>query len=165
RAVAAEATRLGALSVRQQKLTTAILVERNGVARARLALVSQEIAAERVRNAKASRLSAARGQVASLRRQLGKVEAAQRAAAQRAQAAASSPGAGVSRSSGGGFTFPMPKADVSPPATWSLDSGVDISAPGGTLEFAVCSGTVVLHGIGGFGPSAPVLHCDSPLDG
>ena len=23
----------------------------------------------------------------------------------------------------------------------------------------------VLHGIGGFGPSAPVLHCDSPLVG
>jgi murein DD-endopeptidase MepM/ murein hydrolase activator NlpD len=23
----------------------------------------------------------------------------------------------------------------------------------------------VLHGIGGFGPWAPVLHCDSPIDG
>ena len=59
----------------------------------------------------------------------------------------------------------MPKADVSPPAEWSLDDGVDIAAPGGTPELAVCSGTVVLHGIGGFGPSAPVLHCDSPLAG
>ena len=59
----------------------------------------------------------------------------------------------------------MPKADVSPPSTWSLDDGVDISAPGGTPELAVCSGTVVLHGIGGFGPSAPVIHCDSPLAG
>ncbi|MHB1833827.1 MAG: murein hydrolase activator EnvC family protein [Solirubrobacteraceae bacterium] len=67
--------------------------------------------------------------------------------------------------SSGGFTFPMPKADASPPGTWSLDDGVDISAPGGTPEIAVCSGTVVLHGIGGFGPSAPVIHCDSPLDG
>jgi hypothetical protein len=43
--------------------------------------------------------------------------------------------------------------------------GVDISAPGGTTEYAVCSGTIVLHGIGGFGPWAPVLHCDRPLAG
>jgi murein DD-endopeptidase MepM/ murein hydrolase activator NlpD len=59
----------------------------------------------------------------------------------------------------------MPKSAASPPATWSLDDGVDISAPGGTPELAVCSGTIVLHGIGGFGPSAPVIHCDSPLAG
>ncbi|MFL5859459.1 MAG: peptidoglycan DD-metalloendopeptidase family protein, partial [Solirubrobacteraceae bacterium] len=105
--------------------------------------------------------------------------AAQRAAAQRAAArraaqgsAASSSGAGSSRSgpapgapSSHGFTFPMPKGDVAPPATWSLDDGVDISAPGGTPELAVCSGTIVLHGMGGFGPSAPVLHCDSSLAG
>jgi murein DD-endopeptidase MepM/ murein hydrolase activator NlpD len=42
---------------------------------------------------------------------------------------------------------------------------VDISAPGNTPEYAVCSGTIVLHGIGGFGPWAPVLHCDSSIDG
>jgi murein DD-endopeptidase MepM/ murein hydrolase activator NlpD len=51
------------------------------------------------------------------------------------------------------------------PGGWSPDDGVDISAPGDTPEYAVCSGTIVLHGIGGFGPWAPVLHCDSSLDG
>ena len=59
----------------------------------------------------------------------------------------------------------MPKSAASPPGTWSPDQGVDISAPGNTPEYAVCSGTIVLHGIGGFGPWAPVLHCDSPIDG
>jgi murein DD-endopeptidase MepM/ murein hydrolase activator NlpD len=67
--------------------------------------------------------------------------------------------------SSGGFVFPLPKGSASPPGSWSLDQGVDISAPGNTPEYAVCSGTIVLHGIGGFGPWAPVLHCDSPIDG
>jgi murein DD-endopeptidase MepM/ murein hydrolase activator NlpD len=146
RAVAAQATRLGVLSQRQQRLTVQVLYQRNRIARARLALVAQQAAATRVRNARAEQLSAARRQVASLRSQLRKLESAQ-------------------LSPSGAFTFPMPKADVAPPATWSPDDGVDISAPGGTPEFAVCSGTVVLHGIGGFGPSAPVLHCDRPLAG
>ena len=64
-----------------------------------------------------------------------------------------------------GFAFPLPKSAASPPSTWSPDQGVDIAAPGDTPEYAVCSGTIVLHGIGGFGPWAPVLHCDSPLGG
>jgi murein DD-endopeptidase MepM/ murein hydrolase activator NlpD len=59
----------------------------------------------------------------------------------------------------------LPKGSASPPGSWSPDQGVDISAPGDTPEYAVCSGTVVLHGIGGFGPWAPVLHCDSPVGG
>ena len=67
--------------------------------------------------------------------------------------------------SSGGFTFPLPKSAAAPPSSWSPDQGVDISAPGNTPEYAVCSGTIVLHGIGGFGPWAPVLHCDGSLDG
>jgi murein DD-endopeptidase MepM/ murein hydrolase activator NlpD len=148
RAVAAQATRLGALSQRAQRLAVQVLYERDRVARERLTLLSEHAAVQQ--------LGAARSQVASLRSALSKVEAAQQAPA------APSGGAGTGS---GNFTFPMPKSDISPPATWSPDDGVDISAPGGTPEFAVCSGTVVLHGIGGFGASAPVIHCDSPIDG
>ena len=180
RAVAGEAIRLGVLSARQQRLTEQVLTERNRVASLRISLVSERLSAARARDAKAGQLAGAKSQVASLSAQLSRLQAAQRAAAQRAaaQRAAGSPSApsssGAGNSSSGpapsapsshGFTFPMPKGSVSPPATWSLDDGVDISAPGGTSELAVCSGTVVLHGIGGFGPSAPVLHCDSPLAG
>jgi murein DD-endopeptidase MepM/ murein hydrolase activator NlpD len=165
RAVAAQAILLGTLSARQQQLTDQLLYERNRIARVRLRLVTQQLAAARVRAAKA-------GQVASLSDQLIVLEAAQ-AKPQAAAPSDHSVGQGSSRSSSsssqssssGGFTFPMPKGDVSPPSTWSLDDGVDIAAPGGTPELAVCSGTVVLHGIGGFGPSAPVLHCDRPLAG
>jgi murein DD-endopeptidase MepM/ murein hydrolase activator NlpD len=167
RAVAAEATRLGALEERQQTLTTQVLRQRNALAGARVRLVQQQIAVAQQRDAKASALANTKSDVAGLQRRLAKLQAAQAA-----QSAANS-GAGSSAStapagqvvSGGGFTFPLPKGSASPPGTWSLDQGVDISAPGGTPEYAVCSGTIVLHGIGGFGPWAPVLHCDSPVGG
>jgi murein DD-endopeptidase MepM/ murein hydrolase activator NlpD len=176
RAVAAQAIRLGLLSERQQRLTDEVLSERNRVASLRISLISQRLSAARARDAKAGQLDSAKAQVVSLTGQLNRLEAAQRAAARRAANASPSPSPGSGNSgsssgppptapSSGGFTFPMPKGDVSPPATWSLDDGVDIAAPGGTPELAVCSGTIVLHGIGGFGPSAPVLHCDSPLAG
>jgi murein DD-endopeptidase MepM/ murein hydrolase activator NlpD len=185
RAVAAQATRLGALEQRQQLLTAAVLRQRNSLDASRLALVQQEIALARFREHKAGELSSARADVATLRGRLARIEAAQAAAAaaRARQVAASSqpavvaPAASsgsshepvtqtpVQPSSGGGFTFPLPKGAASPPGTWSLDQGVDISAPGDTPEFAVCSGTIVLHGIGGFGPWAPVLHCDSPIGG
>ena len=173
RAVAAQATRLGRLSERQQRLTLQVLYQRNRLGRDRVALVRQQIAATDVRNGAAGKLASARGQVASLRHQLASLQAAQaRQAAAAAQRTAGSSGGSSGSSSGpvsapssGGFTFPMPKADASPSGTWSLDDGVDISAPGGTPLVAVCSGTVVLHGIGGFGPDAPVLHCDGSLAG
>jgi murein DD-endopeptidase MepM/ murein hydrolase activator NlpD len=185
RAVASEAIRLGVLSARQQRLAEQVLAERNHVASLRIRLVSERLSAARARDAKAGQLASAKSQVASLSAQLTRLQAAQRAAAQQAAQRAANSRSGSSSGSGSGssgstssssgpprsapsshgFTFPMPKGSVSPPGTWSLDDGVDISAPGGTPELAVCSGTVVLHGIGGFGPSAPVLHCDSPLAG
>lgn len=152
--VSAEATELGTLSVRQQQVTGQALSERDAVANARLTLVTRELAAARSRSEYAGQLASARAQVASLTGQLTRVQAAQQSAAKRQAPSGKS-----------GFEFPMPKADVSPPATWTLDDGVDVAAPGGTPELAVCSGVIVQHGIGGFGPSAPVLHCDSPLAG
>jgi peptidoglycan hydrolase CwlO-like protein len=179
RAVAAQAIRLGSLESRQQILTDEVLNQRNSLAGARLNLVRQQIAVAQVRDQKAGQLSSARAHVAGLQNQLSKLEAAQAAAAAAAAARAAQNNAAVSGSSGsssgsvgsgqvssgGGFTFPLPKGSASPPGTWSPDDGVDISAPGDTPEYAVCSGTIVLHGIGGFGPWAPVLHCDSPVGG
>jgi murein DD-endopeptidase MepM/ murein hydrolase activator NlpD len=187
RAVSAEAIRLGALSQRENQLAEQALSDRNQVASLRVRLVSERLAAARTASAKAGQLAGAREHVASLTHELAKLQAAQRAASSPGSGAGGSGSSGggsgsgsqgasgAGGSSGGGaaprgpvshgFEFPMPKGDVSPPATWSLDDGVDIAAPGGTPELAVCSGTIVLHGIGGFGPSAPVLHCDSALAG
>jgi murein DD-endopeptidase MepM/ murein hydrolase activator NlpD len=188
RRVAGQAIHLGALEVRQHALTIQVGTESNALTGTQHALERQRIGVAAARQSKAGQLASARGQVASLQQQLNEAEAAQAAAAARAAAAAAaaaqqqqqqqsqaSGGAGGSSApaaatpapapSSGGFVFPLPKSAASPPSTWSPDQGVDISAPGDTPEYAVCSGTIVLHGIGGFGPWAPVLHCDSPIDG
>jgi murein DD-endopeptidase MepM/ murein hydrolase activator NlpD len=164
KATAAQATRLGALEASQQALTTQVLQQRNDLASVRLNLVQQQAAASQTRSAASTRLAGAKNQVSDLQNQLSKLVAAQAASA--GPPAGGSAGASVGSSqvtSGGGFTFPMPKGAASPPGTWTLDQGVDISAPGNTPLLAVGSGTIVLHGIGGFGPSAPVLHLDSGL--
>jgi septal ring factor EnvC (AmiA/AmiB activator) len=182
RAVAAQATRLGALELRQQRLTVAVLAQRNSLASTRVSLVQQQLTVARARQQKAGQLTSARGRVADLERKLSAAQAAQAAQAARAAAAASTQSSSASSGSpngsssapsapssgsvsSSGFAFPLPKGSASPPGSWSLDDGVDISAPGDTPEYAVCSGTIVLHGIGGFGPSAPVLHCDSAVGG
>ena len=177
RAVAAEATRLGALELRQQRLTEQVLHQRNSMAQTRVTLVRQQLAVAQIRRQKAGQLASARNRVADLQNQLASAEAAQAAQAAQSQAASSGSSSGRASSgsssapassppvSSGGFTFPLPKDAASSPSSWSLDQGVDISAPGDTPEYAVCSGTIVLHGIGGFGPWAPVLHCDSPIGG
>jgi murein DD-endopeptidase MepM/ murein hydrolase activator NlpD len=174
RRVAAQATRLGVLQVREQALTSQILGERDGVARAQVVLLQRRNGLLRARGFTAAKLAGARAHLASLQHDLARIQAAaRRAAAQRAapatppssSAPAGAPSASGPPSSSGSFTFPLPSSAAASPGSWSLDQGVDISAPGGTPEYAVCSGTIVLHGIGGFGPWAPVLHCDSPLDG
>jgi peptidoglycan hydrolase CwlO-like protein len=173
RAVAAEATRLGKLEVREQILTNQVLAERNALAKTSAGLQQQRDALARFRDAKASQLAAARAEVSHLQHQLSALEAAQAALAARAAQSSAGSGGGFTPAissgsapvSAGGFTFPLPKSAASGPGSWSEDQGVDISAPGDTPEYAVCSGTIVLHGIGGFGPWAPVLHCDGSLDG
>ncbi len=155
-AVVAQANRLGSLSARRQQMAEQLLTQRNQLAEARLGLLSRRLAAARARASAADALTGARSQVRSLAAQLTALET------QRQDRQPSRSGGTAATH---GFLFPTPKGDVAPPATWTEDNGVDIAAPAGTPELAVCSGTVVLHGIGGFGPSAPVLHCDQPLAG
>ncbi|HEY1566823.1 MAG TPA: hypothetical protein VGF68_07380, partial [Solirubrobacteraceae bacterium] len=140
-AVSAQAIRLGTLSARQSQLTEQALTERNQVARLRVRLVSQRLAAAQAASAKAGRLTSAQTQVDSLTRRLARLQSAQRAGvAPASQASGGGGGDGGGGGGGGaapggpvshGFEFPMPKADVSPPGTWSPDDGVDIAAPGG----------------------------------
>lgn len=173
RAVSAQATRLGKLEVRQQTITEEVVAQRNQLAQTSASLETQRAAVARFRDAKAGQLAGARASVSRLQHQLAQVEAAQAALAARSAPASSgsssSPAPAPTASSGpvsaSGFTFPLPKSAAASPSEWSPDQGVDISAPGNTPEYAVCSGTIVLHGLGGFGPWAPVLHCDGSLDG
>ena len=172
RAVAAQATRLGGLEAREQALTRAVVAQRNQLAQTGASLQRQRSAIARFRNAKASELAGARAEVGRLQHELSRLRAAQAALAARQSAPRSNgstpaltPTPGSGPVGGGGFTFPLPKSAAAPPSEWSPDQGVDISAPGNTPEYAVCSGTIVLHGIGGFGPWAPVIHCDGSLDG
>jgi len=169
REVAAQAVRLGSLEVRQQTLTTRVLAERNSLAGSQAVLLRQRIAVARARGVKAGQLANVQAQVGGLQHQLSQIlaaQAARAAAVSQSQSSGSSAAPAPAPSVGSsGFVFPLPKGSAVGPGSWSEDQGVDISAPGDTPEYAVCSGTIVLHGIGGFGPDAPVLHCDSSIGG
>lgn len=162
-AVAAEATQLGALQTRQEAATNASLEQRNRLARRRISLIQQRLAVLQTGRHTAAELARSRADVAQLQAEVSSV--------QQAQAAPVSPspaGAPVPRTRAGArasLVFPLAKAAASPPATWSLAAGVDISAAATSPEYAICSGTIVLRGIGGLGSWAPVLHCDTPLAG
>lgn len=147
-AVAALATQLGALEARQQKITEQSLVQRDRLESIRIALVNRRGGLAGARAARRARLAALEARRKGLERRLRRLRPGSFA----------SPG---SVASGGGYVFPLPKSAASSPDSWSEDDGVDISAPGHTPLLAIGSGTIVLHGIGGFGDWAPVLHLDS----
>ncbi|MBV8946888.1 MAG: hypothetical protein JOZ95_15795, partial [Solirubrobacterales bacterium] len=88
RAVAAEATRLGKLEVRQQVITAQVLTERNSLARTNASLMRQRAEVARFRASKAGQLASARAEVSRLQDQLSQLLAAQAAAAARAAEAA-----------------------------------------------------------------------------
>jgi murein DD-endopeptidase MepM/ murein hydrolase activator NlpD len=68
-------------------------------------------------------------------------------------------------SSSNQFLLPFAKSQCPAPSSWSVDQGVDIPASANTPEHAVLSGTVVGHGISGFGPWCPILKLDTPVQG
>src|SRR5690348_8469203 len=121
RAVAAEATHLGKLEVRQKVLIGQVLADRNSLVRTNDSLQRQRATVARFRDAKASELANARDAVGHLQHQLSQLEAAQAALA---RSATPSPGGssrpaiitGSAPVSSGGFTFPLPKSAASPPS-------------------------------------------------
>lgn len=159
--VIAEANRLGALEARAQRVAASMTAQRNQVDSLRIAMVQRQLVYVRAREQKRGALASVAAERQHLEGSLSALQAA-------ARASAPAPGGSVSGGqvlSSGGFTFPLPGGAGVGPGSWSQDQGVDISAPGDTPELAVGSGTIVLHGIGGFGPWAPVLHLDSPIAG
>jgi hypothetical protein len=58
------------------------------------------------------------------------------------------------------YDFPLPSSAAAPSSRWTLDQGVDIAAPAHTPLLAIAAGTIVGHGINGFGDWAPILRLD-----
>jgi murein DD-endopeptidase MepM/ murein hydrolase activator NlpD len=151
-AVAREATRLGQLEVTEQRIEAAVAARRAEVGALQARLQASHDRAAAGRSHALAQLQAVSARLSSLQSQLPQASAA--------DSGSGSSGAAPGSAGGNGFVFPLPKSAASPPSSWSLDDGVDVAAPGNTPLYAVGSGTVVLHGIGGFGPWAPVLHLD-----
>jgi peptidoglycan hydrolase CwlO-like protein len=138
--VAAQAVRLGGLEGRQQDITARVLAERDHLDAAKLTLLSEQMSVARARDKNVSQLTAARGQVASVRRQLARLQAEQ--AQQAAQAAASQAAPG-----GVGAVAPgINHAGSDPIPGFTIgrdDMGVDATAPAGAGIYAPVASTLV----------------------
>jgi peptidoglycan hydrolase CwlO-like protein len=138
--VAAQAVRLGGLEGRQQDVTARVLAERDQLDGAKLTLLNEQMSVTRARDKNVSQLVTARGRIASLRRQLARLQAEQ--AQQAAQAAASqvTPGEVGTVTPGGN----QAGSDPIPGFTIGRDDmGVDATAPPGAGIYAPRASTLV----------------------
>jgi hypothetical protein len=117
-----------------------VLAERDHLDAAKLTLLNEQISVARARDKSVSQLTAARGQVASVRRQLARLQAEQ--AQQAAQAAASQAAPG-----GVGAVAPgINHAGSDPIPGFTIgrdDMGVDATAPTGAGIYAPLASTLV----------------------
>ena len=125
--VATQAVHLAGLEGRQQDVTARVLAARDQLDATKLTLLNQQMAVMRVRDRNVSRLNSARGQVASLRRQLAHLQSEQAQQAAQAASTQTAPdvGAGAVASNGGG-PDPIPGFMIG-----RDDMGVDATAPTG----------------------------------
>ncbi len=134
--VAAQAVRLGVLEGRQQNVTARVLAERDQLDAARVRLLDQQISVTRVRDKNVSQLTAARHRVASLSRQLARIQAEQ--ARQAALAASGAGGAAVYSGGGRAGSDPIPGFTMG-----RDDMGVDATASPGAGIYAPRASTLV----------------------
>ena len=137
--VAAQAVRLGGLEGRQQDVTARVLAERDQVDAAKLTLLNQQISVIRARDKHVSQLTNARGHVASLNRQLAKIQAQRARQAAQASAAQINPSGGAPVNAGGSRTG----SDPIPGFTIGRDDmGVDATAAPGAGIYAPLASTL-----------------------
>ena len=145
--VASQAVHLAGLEGRQQDVTARVLAERDQLDAAKLTLLDQQMAVTRARNKNLGQLTAARSQVASLRRQLAHLHAEQAQQAARAAAAAQAAAGQTAPSGVGAVSTDGDRAGPDPIPGFTIgrdDMGVDATAPTGTGIYAPLASRLVL---------------------
>jgi hypothetical protein len=132
--VAAQAVRLGRLEGRQQDVVARVLAERDQLDAAKVALLRKQMSVSRARDRNVGLLTTARSQIASLRRQLARVQAEQVAAARLASGGVGPGALGGSRAG----SDPIPGFTIG-----RDDMGVDATAASGAGIYAPLASTLV----------------------